>query len=167
MLKLLTPTMVANTLYDIKLAELKQLGICGIALDLDNTIVPWNSQEICPEMIEWLNNLVLEEFKLCLISNNSKGRVSKVAERCNIPFVAKALKPSRSGFRQAAYAMGLPPANVAVVGDQLFTDILGGNRLGMVTVWVKPLTTREFVGTKITRQLEKLAVRLLKATGRM
>jgi len=167
LLTLLTPNMVVNTLYDIKIAELKQQGICGIAFDLDNTIVPWNSQEICPEVLAWLNSLALQEFKLCLVSNNSKGRVSKVAQQCNIPFVAKALKPSRSGFRQAAQTMGLPPANVAVVGDQLFTDILGGNRLGMVTVWVKPLTTTEFVGTKITRQLEKLAVRLLKAAGRI
>jgi len=167
LLKLLTPNMVVNTLYDIKIAELKQQGICGIAIDLDNTIIPWNSQEICPEVVSWLNNLMLQDFKLCLVSNNSKGRVSKVALQCNVPFIAKALKPSRSGFRQAAQTMGLNPGSVAVVGDQLFTDILGGNRLGMVTVWVKPLTTKEFVGTKITRQLEKLAVRILKATGRM
>jgi HAD superfamily phosphatase (TIGR01668 family) len=159
--------MVADTLYDIKLAELKKHGICGIAFDLDNTIVPWNSQDICPEVLAWLNNLAAQDFKLCLISNNSKGRVSKVAEQCNAPFVAKALKPSCRGFRQAAQTMGLSPERVAVVGDQLFTDILGGNRLGMLTVWVKPLSSKEFVGTKITRQLERLAVHLLKATGRL
>lgn len=167
MLKLLTPSMVADTLYDIKLAELRKQGVRGIAFDLDNTIVPWNSQEICPEVLVWLNNLVAQDFKLCLISNNSKGRVSKVAQQCNAPFVAKALKPSRSGFRQAAKTMGLNPGNVAIVGDQLFTDILGGNRLGMVTIWVKPLSTKEFVGTKITRQLEKLTIYLLKSSGRL
>ncbi len=167
MLNLLTPSMVADTLYDIKLAELKKQGVRGIAFDLDNTIVPWNSQEICPEVLVWLNDLIAQDFKLCLISNNSKGRVSKVAQQCNAPFVAKALKPSRSGFRQAAKAMGLSPGNVAIVGDQLFTDILGGNRLGMLTIWVKPLSTKEFVGTKITRQLEKLTVYLLKSSGRL
>lgn len=167
MLKLLVPCMVVNTLYDIKLTELKQRGIRGIAFDLDNTIIPWNSSEICPEVLMWLNHLAAQGFKLCLVSNNGKERVRKIAAQCGAPFVAWALKPSRSGFRQAAQAMGLSPDTVAVVGDQLFTDILGGNRLGMFTIWVKPLTTKEFIGTKITRELEKLAVHLLKATGRL
>lgn len=167
MLKLLVPLMVVNTLYDINLTELKQRGICGIAFDLDNTIIPWNSSDISPEVLVWLNNLATQGFKLCLVSNNSKERVRKIAEQCGAPFVAQALKPTRSGFRQAAQMMGVSPATVAVVGDQLFTDILGGNRLGMVTIWVKPLTSKEFVGTKITRQFEKLAVRLLRATGQL
>ena len=167
MLKLLVPCMVENTLYDIKLTELKQRGIRGIVFDLDNTIIPWNSPDICPEVLIWLNHLAAQDFKLCLVSNNGKGRVGKIAAQCGAPFVARALKSARSGFRQAARNMGLSPDTVAVVGDQLFTDILGGNRLGMVTIWVKPLTTKEFVGTKITRQLEKLAVRLLKASGRL
>ncbi|CQR71235.1 flavin mononucleotide phosphatase [Sporomusa ovata DSM 2662] len=167
MLKLLVPCMVVNTLYDIKLTELKQQGIRGIVFDIDNTIIPWNSPDICPEVLAWLNYLAAQDFKLCFVSNNGNRRVSKIAEQCGIPFVARALKPLRSGFRQAAHTMGLHPETVAVVGDQLFTDILGGNRLGMVTIWVKPLTTKEFIGTKVSRQLEKLAVYILKVTGRL
>lgn len=167
MLKLLVPCMVVNSLYDIKLTELKQRGIRGIAFDIDNTIIPWNSPDICPEVLAWLNHLAAQDFKLCFVSNNGQRRVRKIAEQCGVPFVARALKPARSGFRQAAQTMGLRPETVAVVGDQLFTDILGGNRLGMVTIWVKPLTTEEFIGTKVTRQLEKLAVHILKVTGRL
>lgn len=167
MLKLLAPCLVVNTLYDINLEELKKRGICGIVFDLDNTLIPWNSSEICPEVLGWLTDLVNQGFKLCLVSNNGNRRVRQIAAQCKAPFVARALKPSRTGFRQAAAVMELSPASIAVVGDQLFTDILGGNRLGMFTIWVKPLTAQEFIGTKITRQLEKLAVRVLKAAGRL
>lgn len=167
MLKLLAPCLAVNTLFDINLDKLKELGIRGIIFDLDNTIIPWNSPDLCPEMLVWLNSLPAQEFKMCLLSNNGNKRVRQIAAQCSSPFVARALKPSQSGFRQAAQVMGLSPDSIAVVGDQLFTDMLGGNRLGMYTIWVKPLTSQEFIGTKITRQLEKLAVRLLKVTGRL
>ncbi|HWR43658.1 YqeG family HAD IIIA-type phosphatase [Sporomusa sp.] len=167
MLKLLVPCMAVNTLYDINLDMLKQRGIRGIIFDLDNTIIPWNSPDLCPDMQFWLSQLSGEGFKLCLVSNNGKKRVRQIATQCSAPFVARALKPSRTGFRQAVQVMGLTPAEVAVVGDQLFTDILGGNRLDLFTIWVKPLAPQEFIGTKITRQLEKLAIRLLKTTGRL
>ena len=167
MLKLLAPCLVVNTLYDINLEKLKKQGIRGIVFDLDNTIIPWNSSEICPEVLGWLTDLINRDFKLCLVSNNGNRRVRQIAAQCEVPFVARALKPSRTGFRQAARVMELSPASIAVVGDQLFTDILGGNRLGMFTIWVKPLAAQEFIGTKFTRQLEKLAVRLLKSAGRL
>lgn len=167
MLKLLEPCLVINTLYDLNFDVLKQHGIRGIIFDLDNTIIPWDSVELCQDIRLWLNQLSGQGFKLCLVSNNGKKRVRQIAAQCNAPFIARALKPSRTGFREAVKTMGLTPAEVAVVGDQLFTDILGGNRLGLFTIWVKPLASREFIGTKITRQLEKLAVRLLRATGRL
>ncbi|MGL5512638.1 MAG: YqeG family HAD IIIA-type phosphatase [Sporomusa sp.] len=167
MLKLLTPCLVVDTLYDIDLDMLKRRGIRGIILDLDNTIIPWNSPDLCPNMRNWLSQLEGHGLKLCLVSNNKEKRVSQIAAQCGAPFIARALKPFPTGFRQAVNTMALDPVQVAVVGDQLFTDMLGGNRLGLFTIWVKPLTTQEFFGTKITRQLEKLAVHLLRSTGRL
>lgn len=167
MLTLLAPKLSVNTLYDLNILQLKQQGILGIVFDLDNTIIPWGSPDLCPEVLVWIKNLTHEGFKLCLVSNNGKGRVRQIAAQCDIPFIARALKPSRNGFRKAATVMELTPDRVAVIGDQLFTDILGGNRLGMYTIWVKPMATKEFIGTKITRQFEKLAIHLLKATGRL
>ncbi|QDR80316.1 YqeG family HAD IIIA-type phosphatase [Sporomusa termitida] len=167
MLKLLTPCLVVNTIYDINLALLKQRGIRGIIFDLDNTIVAWNSPELGPDMRAWLQQLSGHELKVCLLSNNGNKRVKAIADQCGAPFVARALKPARTGFRQAVHTLGLTPAEVAVVGDQLFTDMLGGNRLGLFTIWVQPLASQEFIGTKITRQFEKLAIRLLRASGRL
>lgn len=167
MLNLLTPCLVADTLYDINIDLLKQRGIRGIIFDLDNTIIRWDSLDLCPDVQLWLSQLNNHGLKLCLVSNSGKQRVRQIANQCGAPFVASALKPSRRGFRQAVATMGLKPSEVAVVGDQLFTDMLGGNRLGLFTIWVKPLATREFIGTKITRQLEKLAIRLLRSRGRL
>lgn len=167
MLKLLTPCLVVNTIYDIKPELLWQRGIRGIIFDLDNTIVAWNSPEVGPDMRLWLQQLSRYGLKVCLLSNNGNKRVKVIADQCGAPFVARALKPARTGFRQALRTLGLTPAEVAVVGDQLFTDMLGGNRLGLFTIWVQPLAPQEFIGTKITRQLEKLAIRLLRASGRL
>lgn len=161
------PKLIVNTLYDIEIAELQARGIAGIIFDLDNTIVPWGTYDLCPEVVDWLEELRQNGFQICLLSNNTSKRVEEIAVQLEIPFVSKAFKPFKNGFRQAAAAMQLHGREVAVIGDQLFTDVLGGNRLGMFTIWVKPLSTKEFVGTRITRQLEKIMIRILKAKGRI
>ena len=163
MYKLLCPDRTVLRLQDIDLQEIKKMGIEGIIFDLDNTILPWDSAEIPLEVFNWLEQLLSDGFKAGLVSNNHQKRVSDIAGRFDIPYVFRAYKPAKTGFRKVSLAMGLAPKSVAVVGDQLFTDVLGGNRLGMFTIWVKPLSSREFVGTKVTRQLEKMMVRILRA----
>lgn len=167
MYNLLCPNITINSLHDIKPNALQHMGIRGIIFDLDNTIIPWDSEQMSPEIIQWLHTLLAQGFKLCLVSNNMGKRVQTIAGILGIPFIARAYKPAKTGFRQAIATMELTESQVAVVGDQLFTDILGGNRLGLYTIWVTPLSAKEFVGTKITRRLEKLAVRMLRAKGLM
>ena len=167
MYNLLCPSLILKSLQEIEAHNLQQRGIRGIIFDLDNTIIPWDSQQMSPEVIELLHTLVAQGFKLCLVSNNMDKRVRTIAGIFGIPFISRAYKPAKSGFRQALAAMGLTENQVAVVGDQLFTDVLGGNRLGLYTIWVKPLSAKEFIGTRITRRLEKLAVRILRAKGLM
>jgi HAD superfamily phosphatase (TIGR01668 family) len=162
---LLCPRLILNSLHDLEHFKLKQLGIKGIVFDLDNTIIPWDSQHMSPEIIEWVKALLDDGFKICLLSNNMGKRVKSIAEIFDIPFVSRAYKPAKTGFRQALTAMELPSYQVAVIGDQLFTDILGGNRIGLFTIWVKPLSAQEFIGTKITRRLERLTVRILRTKG--
>jgi len=165
--ELLCPKVIVNILTDIELTPLHDRGIKGIIFDLDNTIIPWDKEQMSPHIIEWLHFLLSQGFKLCLVSNNLGKRVENIAGIFNIPFVSRAYKPAKSGFRQAVRAMELADNQVAVVGDQLFTDILGGNRLGLYTIWVKPLSTKEFIGTRITRRVEKMAIRLLRTKGLM
>lgn len=167
MYELLCPQVIVKNLYDIELHTLKDQGIKGIIFDLDNTIIPWDQPEMSPEIIQWLQGILAQGFKICLVSNNMDKRVKKIAEIFDIPFVARAYKPAKAGFKQAITTMKLSNPQVAVIGDQLFTDVLGGNRLGLYTIWVAPLTTKEFIGTKITRRLEKFAVGMLRKKGLM
>lgn len=165
MYRLLRPHLVVDSLFDIDFDKLKEEGIRGVIFDLDNTIVPWDSCEMCPDISDWLKEIIRKGFLVSIVSNNWQKRVKEIAARFDLPFVSRAYKPRKTGFRKALAAMGLEAHETAVVGDQLFTDVLGGNRLGLRTIWVKPLTRHEFIGTKIHRKFENLAVRLLKAKG--
>lgn len=165
MYQLLCPDLIIKSLQEIKINTLQQRGIKGLIFDLDNTIIPWDSPTMSPEITQWIRDLLAQGFKICLVSNNMGKRVKNIAGIFGVPFVARAYKPSKTGFRQAIERMELTPDEVAVIGDQLFTDVLGGNRLGLFTIWVTPLTAKEFIGTRITRQLEKIAVGRLRAKG--
>jgi len=141
------------------------MGIRGLIFDLDNTIIPWGSTVLPSHIAEWLKGIINSGYKVCLVSNNRQDRVESVAQALNIPYVPRAYKPAKTGFRRAVGLMCLTPAEVAVIGDQLFTDVLGGNRMGLFTIWVSPLSSREFIGTKLSRQLEKLIIYILKNKG--
>lgn len=167
MYQLLCPRMTANHLPAVQAENLIKLGIQGVILDLDNTIIAWDSTELCPEAANWIRGAQSAGLKVGLVSNNHRQRVESFAVVFGIPFASRAFKPAKSGFRQVIEAMTLTADRVAVIGDQLFTDILGGNRLGCYTIWVKPISAQEFVGTKLTRQLEKLTVRFLESKKMM
>ena len=167
MYRLLCPTLAVETLFDIDIDALAAQGIRGIIFDLDNTIIPWDSREMDATIVAWLRDVLDRGFKVAIVSNNWRGRVREIAARFDLPFVSRAYKPAKTGFRRALVELGLEPGEVAVVGDQLFTDVLGGNRLGLMTIWVKPLSAHEFIGTRIQRRAERLAVRMLRAKGLM
>lgn len=165
MYRLICPQVVADSLTEIDFEKLKALGIQGIIFDLDNTLVPWGSSEVSEIVSEWLLEVLKRGFQVAIVSNNWHSRVKRFANQFDIPFVSRAYKPAKVGIRRALSTLGLRPAQTALVGDQLFTDILGGNRLGLYTIWVKPLSEKEFVGTKIQRWLERIAVRVMKEKG--
>ncbi|MGB3913677.1 MAG: YqeG family HAD IIIA-type phosphatase [Thermacetogeniaceae bacterium] len=152
----LLPKKTYNTIFDIPLVQLYTDGIRAIIFDLDNTLTEWNSPELSKETISWLENAKKIGFKMCFVSNNSDLRVKEIADLVDIPFVAWAKKPRRRSFRKAMALMATKPEQTAVVGDQIFTDILGGNRLGLFTVLVSPISRKEFVGTRLVRLLEKI-----------
>jgi HAD superfamily phosphatase (TIGR01668 family) len=162
MYKLLCPDQVADSIGEINIASLADNGFKGVIIDLDNTIIPWAGSVMQPEITERLMNFKQQGFKMCLVSNNRPGRVQEIAASLEIPFVSHAAKPLKRGFRQALELLELQESQTVVIGDQLFTDILGGNRLGMYTIWVMPLSAEEFVMTKAVRWLEKIARAILK-----
>lgn len=167
MFDLLYPRIYVDTLLDIPIEKLRKQNITAFILDLDNTITEWNSNEIRAEVEAWFIRIKTEGFKSCILSNNGAHRIRTVAERLDVPFIYRAAKPRRSSFLRAVELMEVSASQTAVVGDQIFTDILGGNRAGLFTILVKPLARREFVGTKINRTLELFILHfLLKNAGR-
>ena len=161
MTKLLYPRIYVDTLLDIPRDKLRELNISAFIIDLDNTITEWNSNELRSEVEEWFVLIKAEGFKACILSNNGEQRIKKVADRLGIPFIHRAAKPRRGSFHRAVVLMGVSVDEAAVVGDQIFTDILGGNRAGLFTILVKPLARREFLGTKFNRTLELFILRYL------
>ncbi len=141
----------------------------AIILDLDNTLVRWQQEDISLEVVSWIEEAKKLGFALCILSNSFSGhRVKRMAERLNIPFVRRAKKPGRAGFQQAFRLLGHHAEQTAIIGDQLFTDILGGNRAGVHTILVNPMHTREFLYTRIiSRPPERMLIRHFRRRGHM
>jgi len=155
----LRPAVQVPTVYDIDLRALRERGIRGIILDLDNTIVPWGAREPGPDLPGWIASARRADLHLCIVSNNIGSRVIGLATSLGVPLVTGALKPRRKALRRALSVMGTTPDATALVGDQLFTDILGGNRLGLHTILVRPQSRREFPLTHLARLLERAVLR--------
>lgn len=164
-MRILRPAEYLQSIFEIDLARLKQLGKRAIILDLDNTLVRWNDPDPTPGLLTWLDEVKAKGFLPCIVSNNSGPRVSEFAAKVGIPFIPKATKPRRKGFREAMARLGVTPAETVVVGDQIFTDVLGGNRSGAYTILVVPIDPREFIGTRIVRQVERQVLRYLNRKG--
>lgn len=163
----LHPDYYVQKIEELKIDFLKARGIKGLIVDLDNTLTPLSSQELPGMTQEWLNEVLASGLKVCIVSNNFEGRVQRFAGIIGIPGISKAVKPRRRAFRQALKLLDLESEQVAVVGDQIFTDVLGGNRLGLTTILVDSLSRKEFIGTKLFRRIEKLIKRRMIKQGKM
>lgn len=164
MLERFYPNLYVDSLLSIPLDIFPQNHIKGIILDLDNTVTKWNSNVIQPPVKQWFDNLQTMSLPVCLLSNNGEERVVKVARQLAIPYVHRARKPSRVGYYRAFQLLNSNQENTAVIGDQIFTDVWGGNRLGLFTILVKPIEGPEFPGTKISRFFERrLLNRMMKS----
>lgn len=158
--------MRVNTVYDLDLDALYDAGYRAIMTDLDNTLVGAKAPLATPELTEWFKKVKEKGFKLVIVSNNNLGRVSAFSTPLNIEYVHTARKPSTSAFLKAMKLMDATPKETIMIGDQLMTDIFGGNRLGLYTVLVLPIAVAdEGWGTRINRRLEKIVKRRLGKAG--
>lgn len=153
---LLAPSIVADAIWEIDLASLRAAGVRGLILDLDNTLVEWNRNEIRPEVRQWLGAARGLGMRVSLVSNAIRaGRVSRIGAELDLLVVTWALKPLPWGFRRAMAAMGTRPASTCAIGDQVFTDMLGANLAGIRTVLLAPLSRRESPHTRLIRLIER------------
>ena len=163
----LNPCQVVESVKELEPETLKERGIEAIITDLDNTLVPWRHYEIMPGVVEWLAKLEVAGIKICIASNTiHTERLKQLAETMNIPFVDRVQKPRTGGFVRAMKAMGSNAGNTAVFGDQIFTDVLAGNRLGLHTILLRPpLSKEEFISTQLVRYVENGVIRKLRERG--
>lgn len=155
LLHYVTPDAHVDSVDQITAAWLARWGVRGLVLDLDNTLVPWNTADVPGPIGIWVRELAAAGIVSCVLTNNYTHRASEVARLLDIPIIKAAFKPSPAAFRGALRVMALPAGEVAVVGDQLFTDVLGGKLVGMRAILVEPLSAREFFTTRFVRWLER------------
>lgn len=153
------PREYVNNVKEITIDFLKKNNIKALILDVDNTILDFDKN--IPEGIqEWCENLKKQGIKMCILSNsNQKEKVSMVAEKLNLQYFYFATKPLKRGFRKAIKLLEEKEENIAAVGDQIFTDVIGANRCKIFSILVKPIAEKDLLVTKIKRPLENMIVK--------
>ena len=156
------PKLFLKDVYQISVDLLKDNNIKGLILDVDNTLVAQYVEKPDQRLIDWINYLRDNSIKLCIVSNGSTKRVAKFNQDLGIDAITKAKKPLKKGFLEASKVMNLSVSEIAVIGDQLFTDVLGGNLLNMFTILVQRIDPREAFFVKLKRYLERAILKITK-----
>lgn len=155
----LYPDIYIKNVKDIDVKLLEKHKIKGLILDIDNTLIDYDKNPL-QGIKEWCNDLKTHGIKMCILSNTNKVyKVKKIAEMLDLEYEYFAHKPSKKGFEKARKILDLKPQEIAVVGDQIFTDVWGGNRNNMITILTKPIDDRDILLTKIKRPFEKIVIK--------
>jgi len=151
----LYPNELLNKVEEITIQFIQKNKLKALILDVDNTLIDYN-KNLSQEKIEWVKNLKGQGVKFYILSNtNKKEKVEKVANKLEIPYIMFAKKPSKKGFLKIQKELALNPEQIGVVGDQIFTDVIGGNRCKMFTILVEPVDKKDILITAWKRPLEE------------
>lgn len=165
MLKNFLPDEHVKSIFDISPEHLKSRGIKGIITDLDNTLVEWDRPNATPQLIEWFDHMKKNGILVTIVSNNHEIRVKSFSDPLNIPFIFEARKPMGRAFRRAIDLMKLKKEETVVIGDQLLTDVLGGNRSGFHTILVVPVAQTDGFATRVNRLIERRILNWFRKKG--
>jgi HAD superfamily phosphatase (TIGR01668 family) len=158
-MKILKPFKVVDKVIDADYCMLWQAGKRGLLIDADNTLLPWGTLALPPGYREWLEGAKKQGFRIVVFTNNGAARSQRIKEVLLLPIVFGWVKPWPWGMTRALRELGLPRQQVLLLGDQIFTDILGANLMGIDSVLVTPLSQKEHGWTALMRKLERLAGR--------
>jgi HAD superfamily phosphatase (TIGR01668 family) len=143
MLRVLTPHYRIASVIELTPERLAGMGLRSLLLDADGTLKRYSSDDCAPGVAEWLESLRQASFGLCLVSNGLGERIGRFAENVGLPFVPKAMKPLPRGCRLAMRKMSFDARTTAIVGDQLFADVMAGRLAGLTTFLVDPIHPEE------------------------
>jgi len=150
------PDLRFATVEQIDVPTLASRGIRGVLADLDGTLLGDRQHEVAHSVTAWVDGLRASGIDLCIVSNSGATRVAPVAAALDVPFVAHAAKPLRRGIDAGLRALARPANDVALVGDQLFTDVWGGRRSRLLTILVAPRSSDQTLLTRLKRPFERL-----------
>lgn len=151
---ILFPNENLKKVEEITIEFLQKNKIKALILDVDNTLIDCN-KNLSKTIVEWAKKIKEQGTKIYILSNtNKKEKVEKVAKQLEVPYEYLAKKPFKKGFLKVQKILGEKAENIAVVGDQIFTDIIGGNRCKMFTILVEPIDKKDYWYTAWKRPLE-------------
>ncbi len=149
------PNVYLKSVQDISIEFLKANNIKALILDVDNTLIDYY-KNLSEEKIQWAESLKKQGIILYILSNtNKKEKVEMVAKKLEIPYENFAKKPSKKGFLKIQKKINIESQNIGVVGDQIFTDVIGGNRCNMYTILVDPVNKKDYWYTAWKRPIER------------
>ncbi len=153
-MKVIYPNAYFSSVLDIKIGFLIKNKIKALILDVDNTLIDYN-KNLSQDIVKWSHELQGQGIKMYILSNtNKKQKVEDVAKKLEIPYEYLAKKPFKKGFKKVEEKLNVKSKEIAVVGDQIFTDIIGGNRCKMFTILVDPVDEKDFWYTAWKRPIE-------------
>lgn len=154
-----TPNLVVRSVQEIPLRDLAARGIRGLLFDLDNTLMEHHGERFDPFVRLWIKTALAQGFQVAIVSNSPPERIVTLSKELGVPGIAQSRKPRRVGLRQGLAVLGLRPDEAAMVGDQIFTDVWAGRRLGLYTILVERYAQREPWFIQAKRPVERVVLR--------
>ncbi|MDE6285259.1 MAG: YqeG family HAD IIIA-type phosphatase [Bacilli bacterium] len=154
------PDVYQKSIYTINYEKLKKNGIKCLLFDLDNTMVSYKTNEPDTKLKE-LFTMLGNDFKIIIISNSNKNRLRPFKEKLNVDVAFKSRKPLKTKYKKILDIYKFKMNEIACIGDQLLTDILGANRMGFTSILVNRIAQFETLPTKINRFFEKFIMKRL------
>lgn len=143
MLRIFTPHYRVHGVWELTPERLRLWGLYALLLDVDCTLTRYHQGQPLPEVSQWIEQIRAAGFPLCLVSNGLGPRIDLFAERLGLPFVSRALKPFPWGVQSAVKKLGSEPSQTAIVGDQVFADVMAGRLAGIRSILVDPIHPEE------------------------
>lgn len=159
---LLKPKIKLKRVTDISIGLLEKFNINALILDVDNTLSTHHGQVLTVGLEKWLDEMNKCGIKLIILSNSKRRRVEPFADKINLDFISIGLKPLPFGYLRAVKKLSVKRKNTAIVGDQIFTDVLGGNLVGVKTILLDPIKLETTAGFRFKRKIESLVYKIYK-----
>jgi HAD superfamily phosphatase (TIGR01668 family) len=153
------PDRYVSRLASLSVDALWAEGFRGLIVDLDNTLMGFRQTELEADHLDWVQRAHARGFKIVMVSNNFTERVTGIARQLGVEAIPNALKPLPFSVLRAIRMLKLRRRQIAVVGDQLFTDVLSGKLCGLYTILTEPIENKDFALTRLFRFFERLVLR--------